>query len=116
MYPRSFFLAVAVAVPAALSCAGGALGDSPASDAAQTCIQGRQIDYFQAQAVDEENAPVLDFGNLVHGADEAGPYIVAGSKGDCESFIAKNTKGNDSSTNGQTYFVIKLTSVYVSGT
>jgi hypothetical protein len=114
MNPRS--LPVALALAAALSCAGGALADSPASDAAQTCIQGPQIDYFQAVASDEENAPELDFGNLVHGADEAGTYIVAGSKGDCESFIAKNTKGKDSSTNGQTYFVIKLTTVYVSGT
>jgi hypothetical protein len=112
MNPRRVFVVVAAAT-AALSCAGGALGDSPASDAAQTCLQGPQIDYFQAEAVDEQNAPELDFGNLVHGADQAGPYIVSGSKGDCESFIAKNTKGKDSSTNGQTYFVIKLTSVYI---
>ena len=102
-----------VATALALSVSAGALGDSPASDAAQTCAQGPQIDYYQVVGATEDAAPELDFGNLVHGSDETGTYVVALNEGDCVSFIAKNTKGKSSSTNGQEFFKVELKDVVI---
>jgi hypothetical protein len=101
------------ATVATLSASVGARADSPASDAAETCAQGPQIDYYQVIGDTVAAAPVLDFGTLAHGSDEIGTYVLAADHGECVGFIAKNTKGKSSTTNGQEFFKIELKEVYV---
>ena len=114
MNPRKLATALAVATAAALSASASGLADSPASDAAQTCAQGPQIDYYQVIGATEDAAPPeLDFGNLAHGSDETGTYVIALNEGDCVNFIAKNTKGKSSSTNGQEFFKVELKQIVI---
>lgn len=110
---RRPMIVLVVSAFATLAVSAGALADSPASNAAQTCARGPQIDYYQVAGATEDAAPALDFGNLVHGSDETGTYVVAMNEGDCVSFIAKNTKGNSSSTNGQEFFKVELKQVFI---
>jgi hypothetical protein len=107
-------LAVLIVAAAGTSwSAASALGDSPASDATQVCLQGPQIDYYQLVG-DTDYGPSLDFGNLVHGSDETGPFVVAMNQGDCVSFVARNSKGKNSNGNVQTYYVAVFQAVFVS--
>ncbi len=111
---RGLVAVLVVTTVATLSASTGALADSPASDAAQTCAQEPQIDYYQVDGATEDAARALDFGNLAHGSDEFGSYVLATDHGDCVSFIAKNNKGKSSSTNGQEFFKVELKQVVIS--
>jgi hypothetical protein len=110
---RRLLTLLVVTTAATLSASTGALADSPASNAAETCAQGPQVDYYQVVGATVDAAPAVDFGNLVHGSDEIGTYVLATDHGDCVSFIAKNTKGKSSTTNGQEFLRVELKEVYV---
>lgn len=114
MKARQVVALLVVTTVATLSASTGALADSPASGAAETCAQGPQIDYYRAVDATEDAAPALDFGSLVHGSDELGTYVVAPDHGGCVSFIAKNNKGKSSSTNGQEFLHVELKQVFIS--
>jgi hypothetical protein len=98
---------------AALALSAGsnaAVADSPSSDAAHMCLQGGpQIDYYEVLG-NSDSAPPLDFGDLVHGADEIGPYIIAENHGDCVSFAAKN-KGSKGGTHPRETLSINYTKI-----
>lgn len=111
---RQLVAVLVVTSVATLSASTVALADSPASDAAQTCTQGPQIDYYEVVGATEDAVRALDFGNLAHGSDELGTYVLAADHGDCVSFIAKNNKGKSSSTNGQVFLKVELKQVFVS--
>lgn len=102
-----------VVTVASFAAAASAFAESPGSDAAQACADSSQIDYYQVIGGTDGATPVVDFGNLAHGSDVNGTYVIATNHGDCVSFIAKNTKGKSSSTNGQEFLQIKLTDVVV---
>lgn len=109
----SLLSAVAVAAFGAFGPAAVALADSPASDAAQTCLQSPQIDYYSVVGATDAS-PALDFGGLAHGSDETGTFVVAMNHGDCVGFVAENTKGKSSDTNGQKYLVVIFKEVVIS--
>lgn len=111
---RRLLAILAIAAIGTCWSAAGALADSPASDAAQACLQGPQIDYYRVVGAAQDSAPVLDFGSLVHGSDETGTLVVAENNGDCVSFVAKNSKGKSSNTNEVHYLVFVLRTVTVS--
>jgi hypothetical protein len=89
-----------------------ALADSAPSDAAHMCLQGPQIDYYRVVST-ETSAPDLEFGGLVHGADERGTFVVAQNHGECVSFVAKNKKGKGSQP--EVYLQLTLTAPLISG-
>lgn len=97
-----------LAAAAVLGGSTAALGDSPASDAAAACLQGPQIDYYQVVNA-SDSGPPLDFGDLQHGSDSTGPFVIAMSNGDCVSFVAKNSKGKGSTSNPKPTPYIKYT-------
>lgn len=80
---------------------GSARADTPVSDAAQLCLTGAQVDYYQVIGGTPASADTLpasldggiNFLGLVHGVDDFGPYVVAANQGECVSFVAENDKG-----------------------
>ncbi|MGH2933462.1 MAG: hypothetical protein ACRDL2_02980 [Gaiellaceae bacterium] len=112
----SAFVTVLAALTAAAAAGGGARADSPPSGAAHMCLQGPQFDYYEI--VNETDAsPPLDFGGLVHGSDQIGPYVIAANHGECVSFVALNSKGKSKgSTKGEMpleYLTFKFTQVFI---
>ena len=91
------------------------LADSNGSDAAQICLQGPQIDYYQLVG-ETDSSPPLDFHGLAHGSDETGTYIVAQSYGDCVSFAAYNSKGTNSNKPKETITLNFTKVIYVNTT
>jgi hypothetical protein len=112
---RTLLTTVAAAAAATCWAVAGALGESPASDAAGACLQAPQLDYYQVVDDTPDAGPELDFGDLAHGSDEAGTYILASNQGDCVSFVARNTKGKNSNINGQAYLVVIFKTAVISG-
>jgi hypothetical protein len=92
---KSAFVTVVAALAATTVATAGARADSAPSDAAHMCLKGPQIDYYEI--IDETDTSLpIDFGGLVHGSDQIGPYVIAENHGDCVSFVARNSKGNGS--------------------
>jgi hypothetical protein len=92
-----------------------AAADSPASDAAQGCLQGPQYAFYAVSgddgastpAADSASAPpLIDFGGLAHGSNDLGDYVVAADHGDCVSFIAKNSKGKGGKGGAAAPFIV----------
>ena len=95
MKVRTLVVAGALAVTGVASGATSALADSPGSDAAHTCLQGPQRDYYQVEGAND-SAPPLKYHGLAHGVDDTGQYILAPTHGDCVSFSADNTQPTQS--------------------
>lgn len=114
MKARNLLTALVAAAAATCSIAAPALADSTASDGTQMCLPGAQIDYYRIVGGTDDNPPILDYGSLVHGSDETGPFVVAQSYSDCVSFIAKNSQGKSSNTTPVHYMVFVLKTVTVS--
>ena len=93
---------------------GAALAESPASDAAQACLQGTQKDYYQVLDASADAGPLLDFGGLVHGSDDTGTYVMATNHGECTSFVAENSK-QPKGDKPVEYLKITFTQVLISG-
>lgn len=94
--------------------AGPAIADSPATEAAQACLQGPQKDYYEVVNATPDAGPVLDFGRLAHGADDTGTYVIAANHGECTSFVAENSK-NPKGDKPVEYLKITLTNILISG-
>lgn len=92
MKAYKFAAILVLAMAASLWSYGTGRADSPQSNAAHACIQGPQIDHYQVIGVQDASQVQLDFRGLPHGADTFGPYIIAQTHGECESFAAVNDK------------------------
>jgi hypothetical protein len=94
-----------------------ALADSPSSDAAVTCLQGPQIDFYEVVNPAGDSTANLDFEGVTQGFDDSTsmPYILSLSHGACVSFVAKNSKGSGSDRKAQ-YIKVVLTEVLITST